>query len=145
MRTLSIFAALVAIVICGVVRASPPDVEFEESRHGAGTELVCKRAGEVIYRQIGKPTPKSSASLWTFYWQGKAAATVLTVGDVSSVRQSAELPVSFAITFSHGGRIDVVSVERPDGTVVDGLLRQADGRLTPVPTSELPPREHSLP
>lgn len=145
MRTPLIFAAFVATVICGVVRASLPDVDFEESRHGAGTKLVCKRAGEVIYRYIDMPTPKSHGSLWTFYWQGKVAATVLTVGDVASVRQTAELPVCFAITMSHGGRVDVVSVERPDGTVIDGLLRRGDGRLTPVPTSELPPRDNSLP
>ncbi len=132
----SILAA--QLLAATILRGAEPEIEFLDSPHGARTQVICKRNGVVIYKQIEMPTPKSHASFYTFYWEDKPAVTVLTVGNEASVRQYSGLPVSFTVHLTGTGQPSIVSIERPDGTVIDGLLRKSNGRLTPVPTAELP-------
>ena len=133
-------SVLRALLIAATISlGATPEIEFLESPHGAAVELLCKRNGVLIYRQITMPTAKHHASFYTFYWEDKPALTVLTVGNQSAIRQYSGLPVSFTVHLDSAGQPSMVSIERPDGTVVDGLLRKSNGRLTPVPIAELPP------
>ena len=127
------------LIATAVALGANPEIEFLESSHGAAVELLCKRNGVLIYRQITMPTAKHHASFYTFYWEDKPAVTVLTVGNLPAIKQYSGLPVSFNMHLTSEGQPSIVSIERPDGTVIDGLLRKSNGRLTPVPIAELPP------
>jgi hypothetical protein len=133
---LSVLAAQLTAVT--IMHGTDPDIQFLESPHGAGTQVECKRNGAVIYKHIEMPTSKSHLSLWIFYWDGKDAVRVLTLGSETSIQQYSGLPVSFTVHVTSAGEPNFVSIERADGTVIDGLLLKPNGRLTPVPTSELP-------
>ena len=100
--------------------------------------MECKRNGVVIYKHIEMPTPKSPVSVWIFYWDGKDAVRILTIGGETSIQQYSGLPVSFTVHITAAGRPNFVSIQKADGTVIDGLLLKSNGRLTPVPTAELP-------
>ena len=126
------------LIATAVALGANPEIEFLESSHGAAVELLCKRNGALIYKQITMPTAKRHASFYTFYWDEKPAVTVLTVGHEAAVKQYSGLPISFTVHLTSDGQPSIVSIERPDGTVIDGLLRKSNGRLTPVPTAELP-------
>jgi hypothetical protein len=127
------------LIAATILPGATPEIEFLESSHGAAIELLCKRNGVLIYKQITMPTAKHHASFYTFYWEDKPAVTVLTVGNLPAVKQYSGLPVSFDVHLTSEGQPSIVSIERPDGTVIDGLLRKSNGRLTPVPIAELPP------
>jgi hypothetical protein len=137
-KAFRVFVLAAQLTAVAILLGADPEIEFLESPHGAGTQMECKRNGVVIYKHIEMPTPKSRTSLWIFYWDGKRAVTVLTVGNEPAVQQYSGLPVSFTVHLTSAGQPSFVSIERPDGTVIDGLLCKSNGRLTPVPTAELP-------
>jgi len=134
---MSVFTAELIAAMASL--GASPEIEFLESSHGSVIELLCKRNGVLIYKQIAMPTAKYHASLYTFYWDQKPAVTVLTVGREAAVKQYSRLPVSFDVHLNSDGQPSIIGIERPDGTLIDGLLRKSNGRLTPVPTAELPP------
>ncbi len=51
-----------------------------------------------------QPPGQSHYSLYAFFWKKKVAATVLTIGNRTTIQQSARLPVSFAIDLDESYR-----------------------------------------
>ena len=84
------------------------------------------------------PVSQSHVSTWIFYWDSKDAVRILTIGGETSIQQYSGLPVSFTVHVTAAGQPNFVSIQKADGTVIDGLLLKSNGRLTPVPTTELP-------
>lgn len=121
-----------------ILRGAESDIQFLESQHGAGTQIECKRNGVVIYKHVEMPVSQSHVSTWIFYWDGKDAVRILTIGGETSIQQYSGLPVSFTVHVTTAGQPNFVSIQKADGTVIDGLLLKSNGRLTPVPTAELP-------
>lgn len=112
-------------------------VAFTDTKKGASNKTTCTRNGKTIYEYILiKRGKKENYSLYRFFWNGKLAATVLTVGREPAIQQVADLPVSFTIYLDHALNLSLVTIERPDGKVIDGFFRKKD-RLFPADTDQL--------